>query len=325
MSAAAPETVDAPASAKARLPGAGGTSGLLLVLVLLLIGLSLGVPSFLTLRNIDGLLLSVTLIGTLAASMMLVMALGEIDLSIGSTVAFAGVVASLVLGATHSLSAGIGAGVLAGGAVGLVNGAVVAGVGLNSLIATLATMEIVRGLAYLAAGGDALIITDERFFALGSATILGVTIPVWAMLAAFALFGVALRYLVVGRNILAIGGNAEAARLSGVPVRPVKLWVFAAQGLVAGTAGVILAARLSLGDPKTAQGLELGVISACVLGGVPLSGGVASIVGVVTGVFIMGCVQNAMGLLNVPTFYQYLVRGGILLLAVTFDQLKKRR
>ena len=139
------------------------------------------------------------------------------------------------------------------------------------------------------------------------------------MLWAFVVFGVVLNRTVFGKSVLAIGGNAEAARLAGIAVAKVKWVVFTLQGAVAGLSGVLLTARLSIGDPKTSLGLELGIISACVLGGVSLSGGVASISGVLVGVLIMGSVQNGMSLMNVPTFYQYLIRGSILWVAVLFD------
>jgi L-arabinose transport system permease protein len=267
----------------------------------------------------------VTLTGTVAVTMMLVLALGEVDLSVASVVAFTGVVAAIVTSSSGSVVLGVGAGLVAGALVGFLNGVVIARFGVNSLIATLASMEIVRGLAYICSGGDAVIITQERFFLLGSSTVLGLTLPVWTMLLAFVLFGVLLNHTVFGRNVLAIGGNVEAARLAGVAVTRLRILVFTVHGLVTGLAGVLLASRMSLGDPKTSLGLELAVISACVLGGVSLTGGVAAISGVIVGVLIMGCVQNAMGLLNVPTFYQYLVRGGILMLAVLFDQWKRRR
>jgi len=317
-------TSPTPSRRRARAAGAD-PSGLGFVLILLLIVLSLTVPSFLSIRNISGLALSITLIGTIAPSMALVLALGEVDLSVASIVAFAGVVASLATTATNSVVLGVISGVLAGGVVGVFNGIVTANLGVNSLITTLASMEAVRGLAYIAAHGDAVLIRDERFFRIGASSLFGVTIPVWVMLATFVLCGVVLNMTVLGRNILAIGGNAEAARLAGVRVRSIKILAFALQGVIAGLAGVILASRLSLGDPKTSVGLELGVISACVLGGASLTGGVATIVGVAIGVLIMGCVQDAMGLLNIPTFYQYLVRGTILLLAVLFDRWKQTR
>ena len=301
------------------------TSGLIAIFLVLFVALALFVPDFLTGRNIVGLLLSVTLIGTIAPTMMMVLALGEVDLSVASIVAFTGVVAAVVTSATGSVFVGVLGGVAAGGAVGAFNGFVVAKFGINSLIATLAAMEFVRGLAYITSGGDAVMVTVPSFFSLGSASFLGLTLPVWTMIVCFVIFGIVLNMTAFGRNTLATGGNAEAASLAGVNVRRLKIAVFALQGVVAGVAGVLLASRMGLGDPNTSMGLELAVISACVLGGVSLSGGVASITGVLVGVLIMGCVQNAMGLLNVPTFYQYLVRGAILLLAVMFDRWKQTR
>lgn len=301
------------------------TSGLIAVFLLLFIALAVFIPDFLTGRNMVGLLLSITLIGSLATTMMLVLALGEVDLSVASIVAFAGVAAAVVTSSTGSVFIGVIGGIVAGGAVGAFNGFVIARFGINSLIATLAAMEFVRGLAYITSGGDAVMITVPGFFDLGSASFLGLTLPVWTMLACFVIFGVVLNMTAFGRNVLATGGNSEAASLAGVNVRRLKIIVFGLQGVVAGVVGVLLASRMGLGDPNTSMGLELAVISACVLGGVALSGGVATITGVVVGVLIMGCVQNAMGLLNVPTFYQYLVRGAILLLAVMFDRWKQTR
>jgi len=300
-------------------------SGIVVAFVVLFVVLSATVPDFLTARNIQGLLLSVTLIGSIAVTMMFVLALGEVDLSVASIVAFAGVVAATVITQTHSVLLGMVAGILAGGAVGLVNGVLVARFKVNSLIATLAMMEAVRGLAYLTSNGDAVMISQESFFALGSGSFLGISYPIWSNIIAFVVFGFLLNKTVFGKHVLAVGGNSEAALLAGLPVTRIKIVVFVLQGLVTGFAGVMLASRMSLGDPKTSVGLELGVISACVLGGVSLTGGVATISGVLVGVLIMGAVQNVMSLMNVPTFYQYLIRGGILLLAVLFDQYRRSR
>jgi L-arabinose transport system permease protein len=300
-------------------------SGIVMVFVILFVVLSLTVPGFVSSRNLQGLLLSVTLIGSISVTMMFVLALGEVDLSVASIVAFAGVVASTLITATHSVTLGIAGGVLAGGAVGLVNGVLIARWKINSLIVTLAMMEVVRGLAYITSNGDAVMISEERFFDLGGGSFLGISYPIWSNIIGFVLFGFLLKKTVFGKNVLAVGGNSEAALLAGLPVMRIKITVFVLQGLVTGFAGVMLASRMSLGDPKTSVGLELGVISACVLGGVSLTGGVATISGVLVGVLIMGSVQDAMSLMNVPTFYQYLIRGGILLLAVLFDQYRRSK
>lgn len=300
-------------------------SGIVMVFVILFVALSFSVPGFLSSRNMQGLLLSVTLIGSISVTMMFVLALGEVDLSVASIVAFSGVTASTLITATHSVTLGIAGGVLAGGAVGLVNGVLIARFKINSLIVTLAMMEVVRGLAYITSHGDAVMISEESFFELGSGSFLGISYPIWSNIVGFVVFGFLLKKTVFGKNVLAVGGNSEAALLAGLPVTRIKMTVFVLQGLVTGFAGVMLASRMSLGDPKTSVGLELGVISACVLGGVSLTGGVATISGVLVGVLIMGSVQDAMSLMNVPTFYQYLIRGGILLLAVLFDQFRRSK
>jgi L-arabinose transport system permease protein len=298
-------------------------TGPLIALAVLLAILALVVPDFLGVRNLQGLLLSVTLVGTIAATMMMVLAMREVDLSVGSIVALSGVLAAVTMNATGSVAMGVLAGLAGGTSVGALNGALVAGFKVNSLIVTLATMEMVRGLAFLASGGESVAIPLQRFYALGSGGVLGIGWPIWSMIASFMVFGIVLNRTVFGRNILAIGGNPEAARLAGVPIGRVRITVFALQGLVAALAGIILAARITSGQPNTSVGLELAVISACVLGGVSLSGGVATIAGVIVGVFIMGAAQNALNLLNVPTFYQYVVRGGILLLAVIADRVRQ--
>jgi len=137
-------------------------------------------------------------------------------------------------------------------------------------------------------------------------------------------YGVILNRTTFGRNTLAIGGNKEAALLAGISVARTKIVIFALQGAMAAFAGVVLASQMTSGQPNSSQGFSLDVISACVLGGVSLAGGVGTISGTIAGVLIMGTVQNVMNLQNVDTFYQYVARGGILLAAVLFDQLKKR-
>jgi len=295
----------------------------LLLLALVLAGFCVLVPDFAGLRNMRGLILPVTLVGTIATTMMLVLALREVDLSVGSITALAGVLTAVVIERTGGVAIGIIAGLAAGALIGFLNGWVVARLRVNSLIVTLATMEIVRGLAFLASGGKAVSILAERFYTLGSGSFLGLNYPIWIMFLAFVIFGTLLNRTVFGRNVLAIGGNPEAARLAGVPVDRVRIGVFVLQGLVAAVAGIVLAARITSGQPNTSQGLELAVISACVLGGVSLSGGVATVAGVIIGVLIMGAAQNALNLLDVPTFYQFVVRGGILLTAVIFDRLRQ--
>ena len=296
------------------------SAGMLLVLAVLVAGCSALVENFLSWRNLQGLALAVSTTGMVACTMLFCLAAGEFDLSVGSVVACAGVVAAVVMGRTGSVTLGVAAGLGLGTVVGLVNGLVVAHLRINALIATLATMQVVRGLGFIVSDGRAVGIGAEGFFALGNSALLGVPIPVWITAGCLAVAGVVLNRTVFGRDTLAVGGNAEAARLAGVPVTRVKLLIFTAQGATAAAAGIVLASRMTSGQPNASLGFELEVISACVLGGVSLTGGVARIGFVLAGVLIMGVVQNAMNLLNVPTFYQYVARGLILLAAVWFDR-----
>ncbi len=300
------------------------SAGMLLVFALLFVGCSIFVENFFSVANLRGLALSVSTIGMIACTMMFCLAAGDFDLSVGSVVAFAGVLGATVMNATGSVALGVAAALGSGALVGFVNGVMVAWVGINALIATLASMQIVRGLGFIASDGRAVGIRTDSFFAFGNSALLGVPTPVWLTIGCFAIFGVLLNLTVFGRNALAIGGNKEAAHLAGVPVTRIKVVIFTLQGLVAAFAGLVLAARMTSGQPNTSQGLELEVISACVLGGVSLSGGVARIGAVVAGVLIMGLVQNAMNLLNIPPFYQYVARGLILLGAVMLDRFKRR-
>ena len=307
-----------------RLVGLWENMGMLAIFILLVVGVSIFVPNFFGAVNLRGLALSVATVGIIACTMLFCLAAGDFDLSVGSVVALSGVLAAVVINHTHSVALGIGAGVLAGGLVGLINGTVIARLGINALITTLATMQIVRGFSYIVSDGKAVGVGQASFFMLGISSFLSIPTPVWIMAACFLVYGILLNRTIFGRNTLAIGGNAEAARLAGIGVARTKVIIFTLQGMMAGFAGVILASRMTSGQPATAQGLELQVISACVLGGVSLTGGVGTITGVIVGVLIMGTVQNAMNLLNIAPFYQYVASGSILLAAVLFDRLKQR-
>ena len=297
---------------------------LIVIFIVMFLTMSLTVDHFFSIENMLGLALSISQIGMVACTMMFCLASRDFDLSVGSTIAFAGVLCAMVLNATDSTAIAIVAAVAAGAVIGFVNGAVIAYLRINALITTLATMEIVRGLGFIVSHGQAVGVSSDTFIALGGLSMIGISLPIWVTLACFIVFGVLLNQTVYGRNTLAIGGNPEASRLAGINVERTRVWIFLIQGAVTALAGVILASRITSGQPNAAQGFELNVISACVLRGVSLLGGRATISGVVIGVLIMGTVENVMNLLNIDAFYQYLVRGAILLAAVLLDQLKNR-
>jgi ribose/xylose/arabinose/galactoside ABC-type transport system permease subunit len=216
-----------------------------------------------------GLGLAISMSGMVACGMLFCLASGDFDLSVASVIACAGVTTAVVINMTESLWIGVFAGLLLGVLSGLVNGFVIARLKINALITTLATMQIVRGLAYIISDGKAVGIEDERFFTLGYANWLGLPAPIWLTVACLILFGFLLNRTTFGRNTLAIGGNEEAARLAGVPVVRTKIIIFVLSGLVSAAAGIILASRMTSGQPMTSIGYELIVISACVLGGIP--------------------------------------------------------
>lgn len=310
---------------------------MLLILAGLIVLCVFTVPNFGTAANVMNLLLQVSTVGMVAATMLFCLASGNFDLSVGTLIPAGGVLCALVLKHTDNVALGVGAALAFGLLVGWVNGVVVAKFKINPLITTLSTMMMVRGAGFVFADGKSIGINNVGLLDLANAAfpvfyrgdsnsvLFQITTPVWVCFALFGIFGFLLQRTTFGRNTLAIGGNEEAARLAGIAVDRVKISIFAAEGLVAALAGVLLAARLGVGDPKTAQGSELSIISACVLGGVSLSGGVGKMSFVIAGVFIMGIVENAMNLLNIDSFWQYIVRGAILLSAVLFDQARQRR
>lgn len=299
-----------------------GEQGLLVIFVIAFAAVSIFVPSFLTERNMLGLFQSVVTIGIVACTMMFCLASRDFDLSVGSIVAFTGMVAVMASNASGSIIIGLIAALACGTFVGFVNGAIIAKLKINALITTLATMQIVRGLALISSDGRAVGINDPGFYQLALSRFLGIPTPIWIMLILFCVFGFVLNRSVFGRNTLAIGGNPEASRLAGVNVDGMRIWIFTIQGLVCAVAGILLASRITSGQPNAATGLELSAISACVLGGVSLAGGRAAMTGVIVGVLILGIAENAMNLLNIQAFYQYLVRGLILLLAVLLDNVR---
>lgn len=307
------------------LAGMWDTFGMLIVFAGLFLLCSLFVPYFATFVNMKGLGLAISMSGMVACAMLFCLACGELDLSVASVIACSGVVTAVAINSTNSVVLGVGAGLLSGVAFGLLNGFIIAKLQINALITTLATMQIARGLGYIISDGKAVGITEESFFSLGNSSLIGVPTPVWLTIIAFIVFAFLLNRTVYGRNTLAIGGNEEAARLAGVNVVKTKMWIFVISGFISALAGVILAARMTSGQPMTSVGFELVVISACVLGGVSLKGGIGKVSYVIAGVLILGTVENAMNLLNMSPFAQYVVRGTILLAAVIFDRYKQKK
>lgn len=278
--------------------------GMLVIFAILFLLACVLVPNFASLINMRGLGLAVSMSGMVACS---------------------GVACAVGINATESIPLGILAGLSVGLVFGLINGIVVAKFKINALITTLATMQMARGVGYIISDGKAVGIVEEGFFELGNSALLGIPTPIWLTAVCFVLFGLLLNKTTFGRNTLAMGGNEEAARLAGVNVVRTKIIIFTMTGLIASLAGIILASRMTSGQPMTSIGFELVVISACVLGGVSMKGGIGKISYIIAGVLILGLMENAMNLLNISPFAQYVVRGLILLAAVLFDRYKQVR
>lgn len=305
-----------------------GTKGPLIGLVLLCLVLSFATDTFFTVRNILNVLDQVTVLGVMAIGMTLVILIGGIDLSVGSILALAGMVLGFVAHPDHlnmSVPAGIAAALVAGGLCGLVSGLLVTVARLPSFIATLAMMSVARGLANIITDGSQIIGFPDWFTSLSITRHFGfLSVTVALMIMLTVLFGIFLSYRANGRNLYAIGGSAEVARLSGIPVNVLTTLVYVACGVLAGFAGIVLAARLDSVQPSSGLGYELDTIAAVVIGGASLSGGVGSIGGTAVGVLIIGVLRNGLNLLGVSPFIQQVIIGVVIALAVAVDSWRRR-
>jgi len=299
---------------------------LLVLIAVLVIGMSVLYPNnFPTPSNISAVMLNAAQNGILVTGMMLLMIAGVFDLSIGSILALAGVWAGVVVHVWgYPAPAGLLVGLAVGIAAGAFNGFLVTRVGINALIATLGTLAIYRGLTYVTAGTGVTPISDE-FKAYGQTVILGFQTPFWIMLAIVGTFAWAIARTAFFRQFYFIGGNARAAKLSGIRVARLTVVGFVIMGLLAGLAGVIGASRLNSAVVSAGISVELSVITAAVLGGASLRGGEGSVIGGVLGVMFIALVQNAMIINSIGIFWQPIVTGSVLLLAVSLDRFKRSR
>jgi ribose transport system permease protein len=323
----------APAESRQSLPGrilvtlAESRELTLLVLIgILVVAMSVMYPhNFPTTSNASAVMLNLAQYGIMVAGMMILMIAGAFDLSIGSILALTGVWSGVVVGLWHwPAPLGIVLGILVGGLCGLFNGFLVTRVGINALIATLGTLAIFRGLTYVTAGTGVTPIGDD-FKAYGQTVLAGIQTPFWVMLAIVVVLGWAVARTAYFRQFYFIGGNARAAKLSGIRVARLTMVGFVLMGLLAGTAGVLAASRLNSAVVSAGTGVELSVITAAVLGGASLRGGEGSILGGVLGVVFIALVQNSMIILGIGIFWQPIVTGSVLLLAVSLDRFKRSR
>jgi ribose transport system permease protein len=298
---------------------------LLLVIIAFTILMTLASPIFLTRLNIEAIVLALSVEATIAVGMVILLISGGLDLSVGSTLAFVGVVTGLALTAGVGTPLSILVGLLAAFGVGLLNGALVAKLKINPFITTLGTMITIRGLLLILAEGRAVLNLPKSFTVIGQGRLFGIQYPIFILLILVVGGDLLLRNSRFFRQSYYIGGNENAARLSGINVDLVKIFNYCLVAVLAGVAGLMLTGRFGSSSLTVGTGIELRVITACIIGGASLSGGEGSVLGAFLGALFMGMLANALNLLGVDVYYQSFVTGLILILAVVFDVLNERR
>ena len=303
-------------------PGAGAIVAFLLIV---LVGSFLA-PTFLTGRNITNVLRQSSMLGVVAVGVTFVILTAGIDLSVGMVLSLTSVVAALLFadGGGAPLPVVLFATLALGAAIGAFNALMIVWRDTAPFIVTLAMMAIAGGAALTVSGGRPIGGIAGAYAWIGAGFIGPVPVPVLIMLAVFAIGAFALRYTPYGREVYAVGGNEEAARLSGISIRRVKLITYSLSGLLAGLGGIIFSARVTVGDPWAGRGLELDAIAAVVIGGTSLFGGIGTMWGSLLGTLIITMINNLLNLLNVSPYMQGLAKGLIILVAITLYKKKDR-
>lgn len=302
-------------------------TAILWVMLVLIIVMSLISPTFFTSSNLLNVVKQASITSVIGVGMTFVLITGGIDLSVGSVMALSGTLAASMAVADKGLPIGIAilTGVSLGALCGLVNGIGVSYIGFPPFIMTLGMMTIARGIPLVYTNGTPIFGLSDAFNSLANSRILGVSTLVYYMVAVSALGYVILSKTVLGRQIYAIGGNEEAARLSGVAVAKLKMLVYVFSGFLSGIAGILICSRITSGNGTVASGYEMNAISAAVIGGVSMTGGSGSVLGMVVGAMILTIIQNSFDIMGVNSFYQDIIKGIIILLAVFLDLKGKRK
>jgi ribose transport system permease protein len=284
---------------------------------------SLLTPSFYQPSNLLDIMLQSSINAVIAVGMTIVVMTKGIDLSVGSIVGVSSMIAASLLGG-DSPWLGVAAGLLVGLGCGFLNGLLIAKLKLPDFIVTLGAMSIYRGAALIYTDGQPIYSISNTFRGIFAGHLLGIPTPVLFALAIALLGYLLIRFTTLGEHIVAVGGNEEAARLSGVDVDKVKIVVYALSGMLASMAGFILVARIGAAEPIGGNGFELQAIGAAVIGGASLFGGVGNPLGSLIGALTLGAMQNGLTLMNVPSFWQYVATGVVVILAVLADQLTRK-
>ena len=281
-------------------------------------------PPFRSLSNIENILQQISVNGIIAIGMTLVIITAGIDLSVGSVLALSAVVAtSFAHPGAHVLIVPVAVGILVGLACGAINGILIAKKRLAPFIVTLGMMTVARGLALVYTNGRPVINLSDGYNEIGGGSIAAIPFPAIIFLIVVLLGVFILHFTRFGRYVYAVGGNELAAKFSGVNTDRVLIGVYALAGALTGVAGIVLSSRIMSGPPATGAGYELDAIAAVVIGGTSLRGGIGSIVGTIIGVLIIGVMNNGLDLLNVSSYWQQIVKGLIIVLAVLLDKNSK--
>jgi len=294
-------------------------------LILLLVVLSILSPNFLTETNLSSVVRQTAVINIMALGMTMIIIAGGIDLSVGSILAFGGLMGTMALEKGSSIPVGVLIGIIAGMFWGFVNGLLTTKLKINPFIVTLGTLGIVRGVTLIISNGLPVHNIPQSFSYLGEGTLAGVPFVLWILLICAVLVHIILEHTKVGRYAFAIGSNPDAAFYAGIPVAFHTTAVYALSGMLTGLAGMIEASRLMTGQPTAGQGYELQAIAAVVIGGGSLRGGEGTVTGTLVGAFIMGLLSNGSDLLGISPYVQQAIIGAVIILAVFLDELRKRR
>jgi ribose transport system permease protein len=297
------------------------------LLVILFLIFSLAEGRFMTLSNMMNVSRQATYLSVVTAAQMLTILCAGFDLSVGSSVALTSIVSSMIMVSIPSpavgMIAGIGAGILTATLIGLVNGVTIAVFRVSPFIVTLGMMSVAHGLALLLSGGVPIFnLPDPLNQVLGVGRVLGLPVPLIVAGAVVVVIHILLNHNRIGRYFYALGGNREAARLSGIAVRKYTCLAYVLGGALTGIAGIMLTARVASGEPNLGAELPLESIAAAVIGGVSLRGGEGNVLGAIFGAVLIVLIRNGMDLMNISSYLQMGVMGGLLIFAVVMDQLR---
>ena len=294
-----------------------------LVLIFLVLLFALLSPYFMKITNLYAIGLTISVIGIVCIGQSLILLTGAFDLSVGGIAGLSGMVVALLTKQHGNYWAWFFLGLAVGTGIGLINGLLITKMKINALITTLSMMTILAGAVWLSSGGFAIGVNEASFRLLGTTRVASVPLPIIILVLLYAVFYVILRFTVFGRYVYSIGGNAEAARLSGINVDRMRILVYTLSGLLAGFGGIVLASRLGSAQVDAGSQYPINSIAACVLGGISIAGGEGVIWGSLIGVAIVGVLQSGLIMVGMPSYYQWIATGIVLLAAVYLDQLRK--